>query len=331
MSSSKDAQKQWELENKVKEVTDEQLYKYDEEKEQKVREDRPWEKDVKYFKKVKISALALLKMAMHTTKGQPLEVMGLMQGKIDGDSFIVMDAFALPVEGTETRVNAGNEAIEYMGRYMDLSQLVGRPENVVGWYHSHPGYGCWLSGIDVNTQLTNQQYQDPFVAIVVDPVRTVSAGRVEIGAFRTYPEGHTPSASSSSEYQSIPMDKIEDYGVYHDKYYQLECEFFKSSTDTKLLNVLWNKYWINILSSSAAIKNRNYTNDSISDIARKMDKAEHEIGRGGKFSGFMMEKESKKKEETQLDKLTKDAVKLSTEVLQGIISQAVKDSLFNTH
>jgi 26S proteasome regulatory subunit N11 len=28
----------------------------------------------------------------------------------------------------------------------------GRPEMVVGWYHSHPGFGCWLSGVDVNTQ-----------------------------------------------------------------------------------------------------------------------------------------------------------------------------------
>jgi len=44
---------------------------------------------------------------------------------------------------------------------------VGRLENIIGWYHSHPGYGCWLSGIDVNTQMTNQQYQDPFVAVVV--------------------------------------------------------------------------------------------------------------------------------------------------------------------
>ena len=23
---------------------------------------------------------------------------------------------------------------------------------VVGWYHSHPGFGCWLSGVDINTQ-----------------------------------------------------------------------------------------------------------------------------------------------------------------------------------
>lgn len=23
---------------------------------------------------------------------------------------------------------------------------------VVGWYHSHPGFGCWLSSVDINTQ-----------------------------------------------------------------------------------------------------------------------------------------------------------------------------------
>lgn len=30
------------------------------------------------------------------------------------DTFYVMDSFPLPVEGTETRVNAGNEANEFM-------------------------------------------------------------------------------------------------------------------------------------------------------------------------------------------------------------------------
>ena len=32
------------------------------------------------------------------------------------------------------------------------SNLCFRPEMVVGWYHSHPGFGCWLSGVDINTQ-----------------------------------------------------------------------------------------------------------------------------------------------------------------------------------
>lgn len=31
-------------------------------------------------------------------------------------------------------------------------------------------------------------YLDPFLAIVIDPNRTISAGKVEIGAFRAYPE-----------------------------------------------------------------------------------------------------------------------------------------------
>ena len=212
---------------------------------------------------------------------------------LQGDTFIIIDVFALPVEGTETRVNAQEEAYEYMFQYLETNkarqallqtcwraavfssvpvahaalfwvrspanscsqlcafqavgihiypfpcaaaigspglvlqrvasvcfspslqqkgvqrlwwasldkhllkfscltspalQQVGRLENVVGWYHSHPGYGCWLSGIDVGTQHTQQVHMDPFLAIVIDPHRTIAAGKVEIGAFRTYPE-----------------------------------------------------------------------------------------------------------------------------------------------
>lgn len=111
----------------------------------------------------------------------------MMQGKINGDTMIIMDSFALPVEGTETRVNAGDAANPYMVKHVQLSEQVGRRENILGWYHSHPSYGCWLSGIDVSTQTLNQQYQDPWVAIVIDPVRTMAAGKVELGAFRCFP------------------------------------------------------------------------------------------------------------------------------------------------
>lgn len=52
-------------------------------------------------------------------------------------------------------------------RLIGATLQVGRLENAIGWYHSHPGYGCWLSGIDVSTQMLNQQFQEPFVAVVV--------------------------------------------------------------------------------------------------------------------------------------------------------------------
>ena len=217
-----------------------------------------------------------------------------------GDTFVVLDAFALPVEGTETRVNAQAEAYEYMVDFVQASRDHGRREHVVGWYHSHPGYGCWMSGIDCSTQLLNQQYTEPFLAIVIDPVRTCAAGKVEIGAFRTYPQGYKGATGGDPEngggagggggggggYQTIPMDKIEDFGVHANQYYRLDVSFFKSRLDAEMLDVLWNKYWVNTLSSSPARANRAFVATQIEDLARKMTHAESHpggttAGRGG--------------------------------------------------
>jgi len=62
-------------------------------------------------------------MVVHARSGGTIEVMGLMQGKTDADSIIVMDAFVLPVEGTETRVNA-QDAYEYMVDYSQTNKQV---------------------------------------------------------------------------------------------------------------------------------------------------------------------------------------------------------------
>lgn len=77
-----------------------------------------------YFKEIKISALALLKMVMHARSGGILEIMGLLLGKVEGNTMIVMDSFALPVEGTETRVNAQAQAYEYMTAYIESAKVV---------------------------------------------------------------------------------------------------------------------------------------------------------------------------------------------------------------
>jgi proteasome lid subunit RPN8/RPN11 len=48
-------------------------------------------------------------------------------------------------------VNAGSEVNNFMIEWTEDLEKVGRKEFNVGWYHSHPGFGCWLSGIDVTT------------------------------------------------------------------------------------------------------------------------------------------------------------------------------------
>lgn len=249
--NAKMARQTWELENGIESV--DEIYKLDREQQQNIQTAKPWEKDPHFFKDVKVSALALLKMVMHARSGGNLEIMGLLLGKVDANIMLVMDSFALPVEGTETRVNAQAQAYEYMAEYTESCKQVGRLENVIGWYHSHPGYGCWLSGIDVSTQMLNQQFQEPFVAIVIDPVRTVSAGKVNLGAFRTYPKGYKAPDDGPSEYQTIPLNKIEDFGVHCKQYYALDVSYFKSALDHRLLDSLWNKYWLNTLSSSSLL------------------------------------------------------------------------------
>ena len=68
---------------------------------------------------------------------------------------------------------------------IEMLKQTGRNEIVVGWYHSHPGFGCWLSSTDINTQKTFEQQVERTVAVVVDPIQSVR-GKVVIDAFRTY-------------------------------------------------------------------------------------------------------------------------------------------------
>jgi COP9 signalosome complex subunit 5 len=119
------AQSTFELNNSISSV--DEVYKYDNEAQRAILKARPWKSDPHHFKHVRISAVALVKMVTHARSGGAYEIMGLMQGKIEGDTFVVMDAFALPVTGTETRVNAGSEGEEYMVQYQTMCQEVRSP------------------------------------------------------------------------------------------------------------------------------------------------------------------------------------------------------------
>ena len=334
--------------------TKDALYSYSSSAQKALDAAHPWRSDPHYFTSVRISAVALLKMVMHARSGGSLEVMGLMMGKIEAHTFVVTDAFRLPVEGTETRVNAQDEANEYMVEFLQRARDQGQLDNAVGWYHSHPGYGCWLSGIDVNTQKTQQQFSDPFCAVVIDPDRTVSAGKVEIGGFRTFPDsyvsdkeksgggsnstmrnGGSSGGVESDGFQTIPLGKIEDFGAHANHYYPLEISHYKSSLDAKLLEALWNKYWVQTLSASPLISNRDYGTKQISDLARKTQQeaggAKRGAFKGGAghapFSAGAGGVDGGKKD--ALPKLGRAGSKIAREEEMGLLAARVKEQVFS--
>lgn len=335
------------LATKVDPVRD-ALYNYDAEAQKAINDDRPWARDPNYFKLVRISAIALIKMVMHSRSGGSLEVMGLMQGYVDGTTLVVTDAFRLPVEGTETRVNAQDEANEYLVEYLKLCRDQGRMENVIGWYHSHPGYGCWLSGIDVSTQAMQQTFNDPFVAIVVDPDRTISAGKVEIGAFRTYPENYkatdggpgNSSAAASDGFQSVPLNKADDFGAHSSRYYSLEIEHFKSSLDAHLLDLLWNKYWVQTLSQSPLLTNRDYENKQILDLGQKIKEVTATIQRVGRSGGqtggtgvgpaYGSSGMARKSVQQASERVERNSKTLAARERSGLMASDIKSRVFDT-
>ncbi|XXG96722.1 Tryptophan--tRNA ligase, mitochondrial [Hypoxylon texense] len=336
------AMKSWELDNDIKLVDPirDALYNYSSEQQDQINDAKPWKENPHHFQHVRISAVALIKMVMHARSGGSIEIMGLMQGYTDGDTIVITDAFGLPVEGTETRVNAQDDANEYMVSYLQLSRDQGaRQENVVGWYHSHPGYGCWLSGIDVGTQTLQQKFNDPFVAVVVDPDRTISAGRVEIGAFRTYPENYKPTSSSSAEPsssssgQAVPLAKAEDFGAHANRYYSLQVSHFKSTLDSNLLELLWSKYWVQTLSQNPLFTNRDYGTKQTLDLASKVREATAAFQRGARSNNYGgaggSSSSAAKNGDSEVDKLAHTSNSIAMNERQGLTAIEVKARLFN--
>ncbi|CAI8032378.1 26S proteasome non-ATPase regulatory subunit 14 [Geodia barretti] len=196
---------------------------------------------------VYISSLALLKMLKHGRAGVPMEVMGLMLGEfVDDYTVTVIDVFAMPQSGTGVSVEAVDPV--FQAKMLDMLKQTGRPEMVVGWYHSHPGFGCWLSGVDINTQQSFETLSTRAVAVVVDPIQSVK-GKVVIDAFRlTDPRmqamGHEPRQTTSNlGHLQKPSIQALIHGLGR-HYYSLPINYRKNELEQRMLLNLHKKMWM---------------------------------------------------------------------------------------
>lgn len=200
---------------------------------------------------VYISSLALLKMLKHGRAGVPMEVMGLMLGEfVDDYTVRVIDVFAMPQSGTGVSVEAVDPV--FQAKMMDMLKQTGRPEVVVGWYHSHPGFGCWLSGVDINTQQSFEALSERAVAVVVDPIQSVK-GKVVIDAFRLINPnmmvlGQEPRQTTSNlGHLNKPSIQALIHGLNR-HYYSIAINYRKNDLEQKMLLNLHKKSWVDGLS-----------------------------------------------------------------------------------
>jgi len=225
-----------------------------------------------------ISSLALLKMLKHGRAGVPMEVMGLMLGEfVDEYTVQVVDVFAMPQSGTGVSVEAVDPV--FQTKMLDQLKQTNRPQMVVGWYHSHPGFGCWLSGVDINTQQSFEALNKRAVSVVVDPIQSVK-GKVVIDAFRLInPQlmmlGQAPRQTTSNLGH---LRKPSIQALIHNlnrHYYSINISYTQNELEQKMLLNLHKKTWTNGLEVSKFdehAKQNEKTVEDLLDLAKKYNK-----------------------------------------------------------
>ncbi len=153
-------------------------------------------------KEVLISAYVLAKMLAVDSLDKSKESAGLLLGYVNDEGTLVITDFNTGrQQQTSTYVVLSDEALVQIVE--DLNKR-DKNETIVGWAHTHPSYGCFLSGTDKGTQRTYQNLFPQAVALVVDPSKYYNSSKqedLEIKFFRLVNE---------LDYKAIP------FGIYYD-------------------------------------------------------------------------------------------------------------------
>jgi COP9 signalosome complex subunit 5 len=236
-----------------------------------------------------MSAVALLKIISHADATEQKEVGGLVKGYNNKDTFVILDTLPFPT---------GIQFADSM-----IGQAEGDLDHIVGWYKSHPDYGLYLGGIE---REQDALFPEPRVAIIVDPVRTCSAGKVSIAAFRSYSVGDSRA------------------------YYSLKLSFFKSALDIKLLDLFWNKYWGSRLAESDLLMNNRFAGEKIEKIAYLTEEAENSVDQNI-YPNLNVKQSTTNNNENNSWKVTERSTETSVEQINGILAESVKLLMFSSH
>jgi hypothetical protein len=130
-------------------------------------------------------------------------------------------------------------------------------------YHSHPFplasfSHCFLSSTDLSTQLQWQRSEDPhgnpFVAIVIDPLRTHHLQEPVLKAFRAYPPEYAPASPSECPDGAVEASeqvRLERWGSCWNRYYELDVRYHMTPACRRILEQLTSdSIWIRNLSSA---------------------------------------------------------------------------------
>lgn len=154
------------------------------------------------------------------------EVYGFLVGSIEEESSehpIVHVTDAIPMaHGTQYGVEFKKEHY-ILSAYLNL-MIAEKNEFFVGWYHSHPGLGLFLSQTDIINQLGYQIVNEKAIALVFDHTKIILK-EPPLTIFQL----DNPTFGASSAYHSIDyyiggIKKDDEFNGIKEFYYQIEAD-----------------------------------------------------------------------------------------------------------
>lgn len=97
---------------------------------------------------------------------RPYERIGLLIGFLLDDGLWINDIVPAGNEDSETSCVLPAGKLARVADDIVKGKIEGR---IVGWYHSHPGYGIFMSETDLETHGKLLQFSQFVIALVVDP------------------------------------------------------------------------------------------------------------------------------------------------------------------
>ncbi|MFX1403372.1 MAG: Mov34/MPN/PAD-1 family protein [Promethearchaeota archaeon] len=139
------------------------------------------------------------------------EIGGFLIGKIERNKIIITRATFPRQRGTRTHVSINDADMAILAE--ELAER-GAGEVIVGWHHTHPGLGVFMSGTDVSTQLRYQAFFPEAVALVMDPMKFAQTLDMNDLDLRIYRVDSRKEYELAYEYARNPAEIIPDlFGI----------------------------------------------------------------------------------------------------------------------
>ena len=115
---------------------------------------------------VSISSKNIQKMTDISIRCIPKEAIGLLGGREIRKGELLVEKVNYVSTGDEVSVTFSDDD------FNSFEDLLDEKNHCIGWWHSHPGYGLFLSSTDLTTHIYSFQVHNPLsVALVLDPTR----------------------------------------------------------------------------------------------------------------------------------------------------------------